>query len=59
MKINLKALFMLQTINTSLAFLDTLDLINFCLKMYICSYLFVHVTDAMYKDKKGVGVNQQ
>lgn len=46
---------MLQTINTSLAFLDTLDLINFCLKMCICSYLFVHVTDAMDKDKKGVG----
>lgn len=45
---------MLQTIKTSLAFLENRDLIHFCLKMCICSCLFVHVTDVMDKDKKGV-----
>lgn len=46
---------MLQIINISLAFLDILDLIHFCLKICICSCLFVHDTDVMDKDKKDVG----
>lgn len=50
---------MLQTTNTSLAFLENQDLIHFCLKMCICSCLFVHVTDVMHKDKKGGGVGRK
>lgn len=42
-------LYMPQTANTSLTFLDTLDYTHFCLKMCI------HATDVMDKDKGGRG----
>lgn len=46
---NERTLYMPQTANTSLTFLDTLDYTHFCLKMCI------HATDVMDEDKGGGG----